>query len=55
MRDHAKHATQTASEDKPLYSGKGCEKKGNETSEETETRLQRMKDRLAVENSEERD
>ena len=55
VRDHARHATQTASERQVTLQRKSTRKKGNETFEERETRLQRMRDRLAVENSEERD
>ena len=57
VRDRAKRDTQTASErqatlQRLLYSGKVRERfKGNETSEERETKLQRMRDRLAAENS----
>ena len=54
-RDHAIHATQTASKKQATLQRKSTWKKGNETSEERETRLQRMRDRLAAENSEERD
>jgi len=55
VRDHAKRAIQTASERQATLQRQSTRKKGNETSKETETRLQRMRDRLAAENSEERD
>ena len=42
--------------DKPLYSGKVRERRETKPrSEERGTRLEQMRDRLAVENSEERD
>ena len=53
--NHAKRATQTASERQATLQWKSTQKKGNEPSEEREMRLQRMRDRLAVENSKERD
>ena len=55
VRDRARHATQTASERQATLQRKSMRKKGNETSEERETRLEQMRDRLAVENSEKRD
>ena len=55
VRDRAKHATQVLVKNKPLYSvyftAEKYVKKGNETSKERETKLQRMRDRLAAENS----
>ena len=57
VRDRAKRDTRTASDrqatlQRLLYSGKVHERfKGNETSKERETKLQRMRDRLAAEYS----
>ena len=42
-----------ASERQATLQRKNTRKKGNETSEETETRLQRVRDRQAAENCEE--
>ena len=55
MGDRAKRATQTASEREATLQRKSMRKKGNETSEEREMRLQLMRDRLAAEHSEERE
>ena len=55
VRDLARRATQTASERQATLQRKSTRKKGNYTSEERGTRLEQMRDRLAVENSEERD
>ena len=55
VRDRAKHATQTATEIQATLQRKSTRKKRNETSKERETRLEWMRDRLAAENSEERD
>ena len=44
VRDHARHATQTASERQATLQRKSTQKKGNETFEERETRLQWMRD-----------
>ena len=66
VRDRAKCTTQVLVKDKPpysvyftvstlqclLYSRKVRERRGKETSEERETKLQWMRDRLAAENSE---
>ena len=52
-RDCAKHATQTASERQATLQRKSMWRKGNETSEEREMRLEWMRDKQAVENSEE--
>ena len=55
VRDPARRATTTASERQATLQRKSTRKKGNETSEERETRpkLEQMKDRLAAENPEE--
>ena len=55
VRDCAKHTTQVLVKDKPPYSvyftAEKYVKEGKRNSEERETKLQLMRDRLAAENS----